>query len=145
MNPQIGRAYRTESELEWVFHRAGVQPVRPAFAYENLIANHELLPFVWDGPSDFLIGRHIIGALYGRRWSAFVKAIIQHSFRHDVEHWLGDESGTTRDLSNATFRAGLLADGFPLGAKLAFQMVDRFSALRAAPWRWGFGWPVKHT
>lgn len=138
MNPELGRAYRTESELERVFQRAGVRPV--PYAYASLIDNGELLPFIWDGPSDFYFGRHAIGAMYGRRWPAFVRAITKRSFRHDVEHWLGDWSGTTRNASNAVFRDGLAEDGFPLGALLAFKMVDRFSNVEGASWRWGFGW-----
>src|SRR5688572_28359232 len=105
---KIGQEYSLTGSLDYIFQFSGVTPKRSAEEYAQLIRDGKMRPFVWDGPSTPMGGRFLALVTFS---PGFPQSIRRHSFRHDVEHWLGDESGTTRDASNMTFRRGMERDG----------------------------------
>lgn len=136
---KVGRSYATPTELERVFFWTGVRPRISAARCAQLISEGRLKPFVSDGPSDYG-ARFLLCVVYGNKAGSFLRSIEHHAIRHDVEHWLGESSGITRDQSNAAFRDGIQRDGFLFGANVSYSFIDRFSGSKTAPWRWGFGW-----
>lgn len=136
---ETGRTYSTPEELRALFWHAGILPSRSPQEYAALIHNGKLLPFQSDGPSAYG-AQYVLAAMYGKRAKAFLNLFESLSFKHDVQHWLGDESGLTREQSNNVLKQQLEAGGFVLAAKVVHQFVDRFSGSRTAPYRWGFGW-----
>ncbi len=137
--PVVGYEYKTAEEFRQLCDYAGVRPKCPPEYYAYQIETGRMRPFVWDGPSTPMRGRFLGWITFS---PGFAKSIHKHSFRHDVEHYFGDHSGISRENSNLAFYYGMVEDGYPVAAQIAYTAVQLCSGNSWAEYGWGFGFKV---